>query len=308
MVRINRTGSQYRPIDYQGVDYATRCTPEDPAQMHDGLYYRSQTFASLKADVDSCRIGTMAYEQLSVEALQAWTESGWKTPHSSFDSVKRLGDKAHEEAGEVDDALEEFWNTRDKTHLIDELGDYLWVTSAFASNGSVVISDAIKKRLYAYAMGTKVRTSSGFEEPEWYDAAAGLATKRGSLNLGDLDDIISAGFVPRFSPVMNLYEKEEICCTNFAEDLIAYSTYMIGMASQQHGYNEDAYVPHEVFEGLSDAIGNVAAEVYFRVAAMAHFVGGSISEVVKVNIDKISKRIAAGMIDKTDCTRTNGLE
>src|SRR4051812_41319586 len=129
MTLFNRTGNEFFPVGDPGIDYDTARDPEATAGMRDGLYYRAHTFPGLLAMIEEAQITENGFRKISLEAFQSWNEIGWKAPHASFDAVVRFGEKAKEEATEVDDALEDFYDTREPGHLIEEIGDYLWVAT-----------------------------------------------------------------------------------------------------------------------------------------------------------------------------------
>ncbi len=304
MAQFNRTGEQYFPAGYPGVDYATARGPESPAQLQDGLYYRTKTFPGLIEAVQACLDGEQPYEGLSVDAYQSWNETGWKQPHVTLGAGQRFYSKGSEEQREVDDALEEFFSSRDNAHLVEELGDYLWVITGYVNNSGAVVGDAIKQRLFEYIVGTKVYVNGEVSHPEWYDAAAELAIKRGQITVGDLDGLLAAGFVPRFSPIMNLYEDEEICATAFVFDFQAYNAFMRGLSEQRFAYGEHNHTPTDTARDIAESISIIAAEAYFRVAAIAYLSGASLSAVVQKNVEKVSHRIQTGTVDKSDGPRT----
>ena len=300
MVQFNRSGKEFFPIGDPGVDFETARDLEPEAKQNAGLYYRAHAFPELLATIEAAQLQEQGFGNVSLEAYQSWNEIGWKAPHASFAAVERFGEKVKEEAREVDDAIEDFFDTRDRTHLIEELGDYLWVATSFANNGAAVVSDAIKRRLYAYAVGTRVWENGGFREPEWYQAAASLAVKRDAITVEDIDDLVSHGFVPRFSPVMNLYDEEEICLTGFAFDFMSFAAFLNGVAQQQYKYGEDKHIRPQPYSELSEDVGNMVAEIYFRVGAIAFRVEGSFAEVIERNIRKISERVRTGTVDREE--------
>lgn len=300
MTQFNRSGRDFFPVGDPGVDFETARDREPDAEINSGLYYRAHTFPNLLATIEAATLQENGFGQISLEAYQSWNEVGWKAPHASFAAVERFGEKVKEEAREVDDAIEEFFDSRDRTHLIEELGDYLWVATSFANNGAAVVSDAVKRRLYAYAVGTKVWENSSFQEPAWYDAATRLAIKRDSITVEDIDELIKEGFVPRFSPVMNLYDEEEICLTGFAFDFMSFAAFLNSIAQQQYKYGEDKHARPQPYSELSEDVGSMVAEIYFRTAAIAYKIGGSLAEVVETNILKISERVRTRTVDKAE--------
>jgi hypothetical protein len=302
MTYFNRSREDFSPV--QGsIDSAGLYIPEGPIQLRDGLYYRSRIFPALQSAVQDCVIGEREFNKLPVDAYQSWVETGWKEPHASLAAVSRFRQKGIEEAREVEDAYKEFMESKNNTHLVEELGDYAWVTVGFANNGGVVTSDSIKTRLYDYGMGTKIIEDGKFNYPVWYDTAMRLAIKRNSLTLGDIDDLNNAGFMPRFSPAMNVYQfEDQICSPEYVFDLSPFAVFMAGINEQQYD-DENRIVTGSQFMEHSNHLGKLVAESIFRVAAIAHKEGSSFSEVVRQNVIKISGRIETGTVDRSDGKR-----
>lgn len=301
MVYHNRSNAEFQVFGYPGADIFTRPDADDIGRV-EGLYYRTQSFAGLEAELQRCRSGEMAYTDLSLDADQAWNESAWKLPHASLEAAKRYGAKFREEVREVDDALEEYWDTRNPAHFIEELGDLKWVLLALASNSGVVISDAVKSRLYQYAAGTRVFNSGGgLRYPDWYETATQLAIKQGSLSIGDIDSVIDAGLVPQHSPAMNIEEDETISPTFYVNDFILHGL-LLKIEEEQYDENGFRFALVPLAEQPS---AQHAAEIYLRIAAMAHYVGSTLAEVIRINVEKIAQRVATGTIDKSDGGREN---
>lgn len=288
----------------QGADFDTRNPYEAISPDNSGLYYRSRVFPGLAQSVDACRSGEVPYSELSLDAFQSWVELGWKKPHASAEAAERFMAKALEEYREVDEALEDYWETRNPGHLLEELGDFQWCIGANACNSGVVLGDDIKLRLYEYAVGTKVRTADGsFDYADWYGHAASLSVKRTSPTIGDIDDLISRGFVPQMSPAMNLYDEEEISPTVFMSDFLLYLA-VLRNASEHLYQSGRPSLQSSSLRSFNRDIGALTSEVMLRTAAIASYVGSSLAHVVQVNIDKVSDRVEKNLVDKTDGSRT----
>lgn len=306
MVYYNRLDGDYMPTALHGIDRGVSWQPADAVENRDGLYYRSRIFPGLAELVGSCMDGTVPFTELSIDAYQSWVESGWKAPHGTLHAAKRLRMKGSEEHRELDDALEEYWETGNADHLLEEAGDNLWIATARSSNGGNVIGDSIKERLYEYIAGTKVYDLRGQPvEPEWYDSVAQLSIRRGSPTIGDIDAILEDGFVARMSPVMNLYDEEEFSPTGAVFDLLMFNGAASGLNIHQHEKDEDElFATGPSYEKKAHDIGIFTSETYFRIASTAHYVGSTLARVVEMNMRKIDQRISDGLIDKTDGPRT----
>jgi NTP pyrophosphatase (non-canonical NTP hydrolase) len=267
------------------------------------LYFRTVVFPELANEVEACRRDPRLYGSLTVDAYQMWNEFGWKRPHATFQAADRFAGKLREEHAEVDDALEEYYDTLDPTHLVEELGDFAWVATGVANNGGAVIGDGLKRRAYEYAMGTRQYINGIASYPEWYDAAGALAIKKGPVTLGDIDDLLDAGFVPQPSPTYNILEDEPVSAIGYVFDLQMYGAAMRSLNAQQYPYGEDGRSDRTTYEQAAQRLGNAAAEIYFRVAYIAKYAGKDLTTVMATNVDKISDRVATGSVDRTDGVR-----
>lgn len=120
-----------------------------------GFYQPANTEEVLRrrAAAEPFIAGERPSEDLELQAYQEWVELDWKTPHGSYSAVERLMDKLVEEAGlelvYAERELRETAETEQPGRLAafeSEAGDALWCTVAVASNAGVNITQAA--RLY----------------------------------------------------------------------------------------------------------------------------------------------------------------
>lgn len=270
----------------------------EPAfEEREGLFYRALDFPGLAQAVQQCLDGDTPYADLSIDAYQAWVETGWKVPHRSVEAVERFATKAREEHFELDMAVEEYCPGQGADHAVEEAGDYLWVITAAASNAGAVVSDSIKHRLYKEAMGTRLYRGNEITYPDWYDKAGAIAIKRGSVTVGDIDDLFMSGnYVPQYSSAANIYEDEDVlCATAYLFELQGVNVFMKNACLNQlrEGWSEES----------ARRAGELGAIALLRVAAIAHQMGRTLEDVISTNIPKITKRINDGTVDKSDGER-----
>ncbi len=302
----NRTGEAYIPLGQAGFDFLSQPAVETAPSEQDGLYFRGRTFPDLQAELRQCLSGEKPFQDLSIDAVQAQNEIGWKQPHGSMQAGDRFVNKAWEEQREVDEALEDWFEDRqnDQTteHLLEELGDFNWCVTALASNAGAVVDSALKQRTYDYLAGTRQYIDGELVSTKWHGAAATVATKFEPLTIGDIDGLIEAGFMPRFSPAMNLYDDEPPgSATEYAFNYSFYAGLL-----QNHTrllFDERNLLVGDDRDKLVAATGQIAAEVYFRTATMAHMAGSSLAEVIETNVRKTSWRVENNAVDKTDPNR-----
>lgn len=301
MIYHNRTQADFAPRGRTGAG------PTEGLGRIDDLYYRSRIFPGLSVLVSQCIEGELPFSELTIDAYQAWVETGWKSPHGTYHAADRLSRKGDEEVRELEEALGEYHSAGDPKHLLEEAGDNLWIHTARSSNSGNVISDSVKTRLYEYIAGTKVYIEDRPTEPQWYDAAAQLAIKRGSPTLGEIDGITREGFIARPSPVMNLFDDEVFSPYEAMLDLRVFGRAASGLNLRQHDREDGRWdVSVRSYEILAADVGTFTSEAYFRIASLAHYAGSTLADVVAVNMHKINQRVRDGLIDKTDGARPVG--
>ncbi len=302
MTFFNRGGEEFTPIKYPGADYLVHNGVEGTSSSDTGLYYRTRVFPALSQEVSKSIAGEQPFSELSLDALQAWSEEAWKEPHGSKSATERFEGKFYEEVSEAVDAFREYMQTGDNVHFVEEIGDVYWVVNALASNSRTVISDGLKERLYEYTAGTRTWVTGIAEYPDWYDDAGKVAVKRGAPTVKDIDDLICVGFAPAISPAMNHYDNEPMEIPgDYLHEMRFYLAALCNLGEQLHG--SERVLPVEDARIISTDMGKIAAESVLRVAAMAHYVGASFEDVVERNILKISQRINLNLIDKGDGDR-----
>jgi len=268
----------------------------------DGLYFRSLIHQGSAEEITRFLNGEVQDDDLSLDAYQSWNEQGWKEPHVSKSAMSRFGQKAIEEAREVESAAEDYFDSKENGDLVLELGDFTWVATAVANNTGIIVSDELKHALYQYSMGIKVYDGRVFREPDWYDAATKLAIKKGSLTLGDIDQLNrDAKFVPLLAPVMNIDPDDdmEASITGACYYLQWYSVIFKSFVEDYEQYLNFSAPQTSQLEDLAKVI----VGSYLQVAWIANEVGSSLSEVVTQNIKKIEKRVQSRTVDKTDFGR-----
>jgi NTP pyrophosphatase (non-canonical NTP hydrolase) len=275
--------------------------PPVEVRLKNGLYSRNDI--DLDMDIVTQRL---IDKQATVLDYQYWAELNWKTKHGTSSSVERFTDKLREEQGELLKSIADQELPKD---INSELGDVLWCTSALASNGAADIDAGMKNRLFRYVVGTQwIKSNQGFA-PVWREKAAELAVKHGPLTLHELDDLVSAGFEPSISPVMNIddYEEQDALADHLNNLTIAIEGSRV-FAERQYGWESDkedkSFVIEARFEQLARALGEQVAEVFFEVG----FIGNretktSISQLAQQNVEKIGGRVAHNQVDKTDNPR-----
>jgi len=300
MAYHNRDSEIFRPIDNGFPRSWGQPDPHLVGEDANGLYYRSRIAPQLSQEVDDCLAGTADFSDLSLDADQSWNEGAWKEPHASLAAFLRFSRKFREEVVELVDAFAEYNGTGDARHFIEEVGDVKWVVTALASNSGIVVSDAIKSRLFEYVAGTRqFDEGHHLSYPQWHTFAGSLAVKQGPLVVGDIDNLIHHGFVPQPSPIMNIEADERLSPTGIFRDLLFYR-YVLLAAEER--YKEDGFHVAPVYPNQSEP-GRPTADMYLQLAAMANFVGSSFAEAIGGNSRKMTERIAINAIDKTDPNR-----
>lgn len=303
----------FPPHDEAVIGYASGYTVP---RERDGLFYRSD----LPIDYDELGKRLIEYPyEASIQDYQYWTEAGWKTPQGSYDSVDRLANKIVEEQSELAKAMYEADRANDdnlplaREHILEEAGDVLWVTTSLASIANADIDSGLKNLLFEYVMGVQHFKDGQVIEPKWRKKVANLATKYHQLTVSDLERLVGEGFEPLPSPVINVFDPEE----DF-EDVDKHMVTVLGLAhevrnlvQQQFGGDAEARAEGDITYQLPTAfrerarlIGRSAARMYLELAFIAErATNRGLSDMVSMNVAKITERIATGTVDKADGER-----
>ena len=228
---------------------------------------------------------------LPLSTYQDWVELDWKTPHGSYDSAKRFGDKLFQEEmmTEASPELEAFnpslytSNSGDTSNLQGELGDILWLTTALASNGGVDISEAVRKELHAH------------DE---------MSLRGGSLVATEVDYVIAKGFNPTFGP-LDSYEDNDFEEYSPTINLGAYAVQLRQISMRQYGYDEQMYTDGWIKDLAETDLVKCVGEVVLMVSYYAQkYAKSNFGSVAVGNILKVSKRVEKNLIDKSDGDRS----
>ena len=257
-----------------------------------------------------------------LEDYQYWAEGSWKTRHGTYDSAARFGGKLEEEFQEVVDAYKNFineppQNSQEKQRLgkefLSELGDVLWCMSALGSNGGAKINAGLQIYLYKYTVGTQVINGQKLLPPKWREEAADLSTKWERITPENIDDLLAAGFEPRISPEMNLYEDDYPEPPDIAGKFIEIAALIQAAQTEtdvQYGRRNvegeagNMLIGQSFFEARSVVLSEICAATVLEVAYIArHELSASLLDVLQHNVQKLSSRIKDSKIDKSDGTR-----
>lgn len=300
------------PIDtgYVVGPVAMRPSPQE----RDGLFFRADLTLDPNALAQTLQDGNGTVQQ-----YQHWAETGWKTAHGTYGTVRRFGQKLNEERAELQQAATEYRrepSEANRLEVIRELGDNLLCLTILSCNGSASIDAGLKFHLYQYVQGVLWMGNDGQpQEPVWRPSAAALATKFGPITLSEVDKLIEDGFVPLPSPVMNIYDPEDNEdgpeLSYWANWLQADFGVLYSLAERQYawggGKDTDEVRYTMLPDGFREAafnIGQIAAKFYLEAAYIArHDLGDSLQTVISENIAKVMPRIARRRIDKSDGPR-----
>lgn len=305
MAFVNRGSAGYQPMPFPFSPSGEEFSHADEK----GLFYREDARNHhLALELDRLYRSEITMAELSLDALQYWTELGWKKPHNTPDALKYWKGKIAEEWGELYDAFE----ADDIDGMVAESGDVMFSTIALADNDSAVVDSSMKNELYAYLMGISLFKDGERTETPWRGEVAKVAIKHDSITVGDIDVIIAAGFEPLPATAMNLYDDEENM--NIIEaigTLGMLGAAMVAGAQYRRDHGERNFDP-QVEDLMMQATGNIQlgaiiARAVLNVAYIAHKCGSSFEECVAVTMRKVNARVKENRVGKEDGERSQGL-
>lgn len=235
---------------------------------------------------------------MTLDTYQDWVELDWKVPHGSYDAVERFGaklweegwDEAVEEIHAACDAYQNGESVPNREHLVEELGDVYWVVTALASNAGVSINDAVKKYLHREDV-ISLRS---------YD----------KLQMVTVDYIVTgpSPFVPGVQPFekYNDYaDFDEYSAASKMQDIVAGFHLA---AQKQYGYGTDHFVSTYFEMCRRDMEEDVGQSIVTLAYIARRWAGATLAEMAQTNMRKLSSRVAANLIDKSDGKRPEKLD
>ncbi|MCL2444848.1 hypothetical protein FWD07_01855 [Candidatus Saccharibacteria bacterium] len=257
---------------------------------------------------------------------QNFVNSDWKTQHGTYDSVNRFGEKLLEETDELYEAYESTAEDRDR-ELLSELGDVAFCAVALMSNSSADIDDGIKLRAYRYIRGVRDKDSNHPQEiPGWYPHTASIAIDPAPTTISDIDRLMDGlppevdfdlefhslptlDFEPLLSPARNIYSDDppDADVDQHLRHISLASKNLISAAQQQYRYGgDDEGLTHlKPYDYYRDNIGEMAAYLMLEIAYFAKVsLSKTLRNVIDKNVEKITGRVAANLVDKSDGNRS----
>jgi len=237
--------------------------PWDEVTKQGGLYYRDTIPDETKL-LERAIDGTLDFRD-----YQQWVEAGWKTPFCTLESANRLSEKLQEELIELIGAHKEYQDTpNDATgeHLAEEAGDVMWVLTAIASNGGMVVSTMTQSALPPGSEAREKPTLDAIDQVSHGDSPV----------LPDLES--EQPFVRLIMEAMDYGLKGQL----HNEAKVTYS-----LSSTDDNLFGLAYVQH--YPHLLAQLGSILSES-----------GLSLRDAAANNIRKLRLRRISNTIDKTD--------
>lgn len=288
-----------------------------------GLYSRHDITPEFLSDVEE----SLKTDPASVGLYdwQLYGQGSWKKQHGTYAAVERFVTKLHEEYKELIKEVPKQTSGVDisdlKNRIAHETGDTAWCSNALASNSSANLDHGVKNFLYEAVMGIRLIDEYGnYSLPSWHVRAGQLATTVDrQLTLGDIDQLVTEGFVAEPSNRLNLFY---IPGEDWDEDPSAYEYVrgmkydvfaLEGLVRRQYGYGETemsecgdyhGWVGQASYDTLANEIRLQAAKILFQLALVIRkSCGGMLAEAASANAAKLKIRVVAGLLDREDGVR-----
>lgn len=284
-------------IDYSGMSAQS--------VLQDGLFYRSDLLGIHELE-SSLLTGDGA-----VQDYQRWVDSGWKREHGTSGAAERFMSKLEEEFEEFATEIKHHAMGRGSAEeIIGEAGDVIWCTTALTSCLGGDLGDGMKSLLYHYTAGVQLIDEQGRAmPPSWRPTAAQLAIAYEPTDIKGLDELIAAHFEPLPSPVMNIFDDgyPEVDPYEHLITMAAHTSALISHANRIFQPEENS-AERRIINGGMPEYGRTAAElaanIYLETAWIVHHITGvRLADIIRINVQKISGRIANNQVDKTDNPR-----
>jgi NTP pyrophosphatase (non-canonical NTP hydrolase) len=268
-------------------------------------FYQPPSEEQIKlADILPAKAESQKDFDLKLDDYQAWGELNWKSQQGTIDSTERLTQKLAEEVQELTDELRMPPEQKSPQAIVSELGDILWCVNGLASNLSVNVKHGLQMLLDDYSRGTRY-----FHDPRsvppWVKLAQRL-TYNDEMSATGLADLVEAGYEPQVPTNILIDEPEDNKKYQIHDaimDIDTHSKLLVSIAKTN-------YEPHNYHAGTTTYQSHISerlvAYIYLDVAFLARYpAGGSLNEVIRQNILKLSGRVATNSVDKSDGPRHN---
>lgn len=304
---VSNNDDGYKAVQPLGENMMIHPSFHATPEQRDGLFYRSD----LPIDLDEATARILGRSGM-VQDYQYWVDTGWKKEHSTYEAVERFGDKLYEEHQEFNIELRPVIHSDSETvsadNIISEAGDVLWCATALASCATADLDAGFKSLLYRYVRGVQhIGDNNKAIEPKWRQAAGDLSIKYDQLTIRDIDDLLSVGFEPLPSTVMNIYDPEEPDggISSHLINSIAICATLRNQTEEQYGWGGEAYVMPEMFKIKSRHVGELVAGLYLETTWIAlSATEATLEDILHANVTKIDGRLQTNTIDKADGKRS----
>lgn len=252
----------------------------------DGRYFQPCSPAEYQRRVIAVqeKLGANGAEDVAIADFQKWAELDWLTPHGTYETGLRLGEKLFEEAHvefaaellNLSPRSETAHGSQDASASRLEGGDALWVLMASASNSGIDLDVAIRAKFSLeqeapLAFGDLHQLVSG--NPFWVPLWTGVDP----VDIGD--------------PFIDRHEIDP----QFVLRLCAVHIHELSQLLYWGGTRTPQDAPQELQTRASD----MYADTALLLTYYAHqYSRTTISDVAALNFQKISARVQDGLIDK----------
>jgi len=260
---------------------------------------------------------------ITLSRWQQWSQDAWKVRHGTPEASLRFVDKLHEEYEELGEEIhaavrEGSVDTTRRQKIISESGDMLWCLTAVASNVDTSLEESYREYLRDCSNGTHIMVDGALVAPSWRETAMAQVVTGRLLTDKDVDRFLASGYVPQPSPDMNLDPEdfEPQSPRDIMRDWVLYRILPYGLENLSHYYyrvNEDASrreeaVPYGATENASITRRLVAETMIRTLHAAKVLTGATTGEIMRENYHKITGRVVANLVDKTDGERPQELQ
>lgn len=291
-----------RPVEMQGGNLYVGLPMEKWRPFYDGQYFQPMNEAETerrRALVDVANDDdSEALYHTSISDYQDWVELDWKAEHGTYDAFERfrkgfVGEHAELEVEMHKSARDWFrydkLTSENRLAAASELGDVLWFIVAQASNCGCSVDTAYKQYLHRQWMTVKPDDDINILAIDYAAASENLPIIDSSR------DCIHPDFYEEMSEGDDLLSQ-----------LWFRGAYVSLGADRAFGYNDpDEYLTQSAINTYINEI--VRPNLGIAVASIAVFASKhldiSLTEVIRINIKKISARAESGRLDKDNGPR-----
>lgn len=215
------------------------------------------------------------------------------------------------------EAFDREFSEDEKREIISESGDVMFYSVATMSNSSADLDIGMKSVLGRHLDGVRIFSEEQTTSPLYRGAQLDIAHSTLPISIQQIDELIDKGFEPLLlfaNQSMNIDPDDgpEFGLASHFQFLLEKTNVLQKLAhyQYQHWPEGEPMEPEHIkpYDSFIGDISEISADILLELGyVIKHTTGHSLQDIVEKNIEKITGRVIANRIDKSDGERTPDL-